>query len=203
MTPDPLSYYALESYLLGDVRKHFEDDGSIGAFDFFSIVIWKANRAKSRIAERLRSMDKPEQRTDLEAITRSLTKSLYEAEDGQARLRILLCTWGFLLPMATAILSILWPDEFTVYDVRVCGELKEIRIGGDLKDFTDLANLSNVDKNFDKVWARYFEYRESVRAAVPQESSLRDKDRYLWGRSAARQVQSDIASGFPRRGRKS
>jgi hypothetical protein len=185
MNPDPLRYYDLESYLLSEVRNRFESEGSIGAFDFFSIVIWKANRAKSRIANRLREKD-PQHRTALEPIVQDLTRSLHDADDGQARLRILVDEWGFMLPMATAILSILWPDEFTVYDVRVCGELK---------DFNDLDNLGK----FHKKWTRYCEYRDAVRAAVPQIISLRDKDRYLWARSAIRQLAEDIAAGFVRR----
>jgi len=82
--------------------------------------------------------------------------------------------------------SILWPDEFTVYDVRVCGELP---------GFDNLDNLGS----FDKKWARYCEYRNAVRAAVPQKESLRDKDRCLWAQSAIRQLNEDIEAGFTRR----
>jgi len=165
MVPDPLQYYDLEGYLLGEVRRRLQSEKSIGAFDFFSIVIWKANRAKSRIAKRLRVRD-PQKRTSLEPIVRDLTRSLHDANDGQTRLRILIDGWGFMLPMATAILSILWPDEFTVYDIRVCGELN---------GFDNLDNLGT----FNKKWARYCEYRDAVRAAVPKKESLRDKDRCL------------------------
>jgi len=42
---DPVRYYDLERYLLDDVRTRYASEGSLGAFDFFSIVIWKANRA--------------------------------------------------------------------------------------------------------------------------------------------------------------
>ncbi len=38
---DYLKYYDLEAYLFDDLRKRFHEDGSLGAFDFFSIVIWK------------------------------------------------------------------------------------------------------------------------------------------------------------------
>src|ERR1700682_5704866 len=99
MNPDPLRYYDLECYLLTEVRNRFESEGSIGAFDFFSIVIWKANRAKSLIAQRLRKRD-PGHRSALEPIVEDLTRSLHDAVDGQARLRILLNEWGFMLPMA-------------------------------------------------------------------------------------------------------
>ena len=45
-----LEYYNLNDYLFGTVNKRFHENGSIGSFDFFCIVIWKANRAKSKIA---------------------------------------------------------------------------------------------------------------------------------------------------------
>ena len=183
-TPDPRRYYDIESYLMSDVRNHFEVDHSIGAFDFFSIVIWKANRAKSRIAQRLRTVD-PKRRKELDAIVRDLTRSLYDAQNAKARMNILINEWGFMLPMTSAILSVLWPDEFTVYDVRVCGELNA---------FGELVNLSK----FENLWSGYCNYCDAVRAAVPFPMSLRDKDRYLWARSSIRQLNADIAAGFVR-----
>lgn len=77
---DPNRYYDLESYLLGEVRSRFASEGSLGAFDFFSIVIWKANRAKSKIAELLRRKDR-NKREALEPIVRDLTSSLHAAAD--------------------------------------------------------------------------------------------------------------------------
>ena len=50
---DYLKYFDREQYLFDDVRSRFHDEHSLGAFDFFSIVIWKANRAKSKIARRI------------------------------------------------------------------------------------------------------------------------------------------------------
>ncbi len=83
-----LRYYDLESYLFEDVRQRFRAEHSLGAFDFFSIVIWKANRAKSKIARKLLDKD-PEGRRDLEAISRTLTSSLYDAANHKERLRLL------------------------------------------------------------------------------------------------------------------
>lgn len=179
---DLLRFYALETYLFEDVRSRFGLEGSLGAFDFFAIVMWKANRAKSIIAKLLRRMD-PGKRIALEPIVRDLTGSLRRASDDKERMRVLVQKWGFRLPMATAILSVLWPKEFTVYDVRVCQELK---------GFERLTNLVR----FDRVWTGYCEYREAVQASVRTTMSIRDKDRFLWASSVARQLEADIASGF-------
>ena len=52
-TMDFRKYYHLESYLFDEVRPRFLEQGYLTAFDFFCIVIWKANRSKSNIARML------------------------------------------------------------------------------------------------------------------------------------------------------
>ena len=76
---DYLKYYSLENYLFEDVHNRFHSQGWLDAFDFFSIVIWKANRAKSLTA--LRLMKIATEKTDLEAIVRSLTASVFKASE--------------------------------------------------------------------------------------------------------------------------
>lgn len=51
--PPYLDYYYLEQYLFDVVSARFQTVGTLSAFDFFCIVIWKANRAKSKVAKRL------------------------------------------------------------------------------------------------------------------------------------------------------
>lgn len=179
---DGLRYYHLETYLFEDVRSRFQADGSLSAFDFFSIVIWKANRAKTRVARRLLAKA-PERASNLDTIVRHLTKSLFDAGTHRERLRILLEDWGFRLPMATAVLTVLWPNFFSVYDVRACKQLgKHYESGG----WT----------GFDRIWSCYAQFREAVLAAGPDGASLRDKDRFLWGTSSAQQLERDIARCF-------
>lgn len=180
MTEDFLGFYHLESYLFATVQARFHRDGKLDAFDFFSIIVWKANRAKSIIGRRLIS----QYNATLEAAVETLTKGLHAQSSAEARLHYLMTTGGFRLPMASAILCVLWPDEFTVYDVRVCASLGE---------FEKLGN-----RPADKVWEGYTEYLKAVRDREPKQLSLRDKDRLLWGQSAASQLRSDIASGFPK-----
>lgn len=177
---DYLRYYDLEAFLFEDVHRRFHADGFLSAFDFFSIVIWKANRAKSKIAHRLLSKAEVD---DLDVAVGNLSKSLFEAEAPRERLRILMEDWGLLLPMASAILTVLWPDDFTVYDVRACNQLGK---------FHQLANWTR----FDRIWPHYEEFREAVHKAGPERLSLRDKDRYLWAQSSALQLQENIAKCF-------
>ncbi len=180
---DPLRFYDLEQFLFDDVHHRFARQGWIDAFDFFSVVIWKANRAKSRIARRLLSGDKL-RRSDLDAVVKDLTTRLSTALEPRERLRILLEDWRFQLPMASALLSVLWPSDFSVYDVRACEQLE---------DFERLGTLTR----FDQVWDGYCRYVERVRAANP-ERSLRDSDRCLWASSVAEQLRRDIGTRFER-----
>jgi hypothetical protein len=90
--------------------------------------------------------------------------------------------------MASAILTVLWPTTFTIYDVRVCNEL-ERNVRG---PFHTLVEKSD----FEAVWTGYRAYLNAVQNAAPVALSLRDKDRYLWGRSVAKQLTNDIQTAF-------
>jgi hypothetical protein len=179
-------YYDLERYLFEDVTARFHKNDSLDAFDFFCIIIWKANRAKPNIARRLMSSSRGKLRTEFATVdeaTQALTGSIAQAPDNKSRLRILLEDWGFRLPMASAILTVLYPEEFTVYDMRVCGVLN---------DFHKIQNLVR----FASIWTEYEKFLQAVREAVKGDYSLRDKDRWLWGKSRAEELREDIASGF-------
>jgi len=173
MVHDFIRYYDLETYLFEDVYQKFHRERKLDAFDLMSIFIWKAERAKSRLARRL-----IKKAGSLEAAATQFGDALLEAESSRDRLFITMCEWGFYLPMASTILSVLWPEEFTVYDVRVCEELKR---------FEELKNLSN----FDAIWEGYWQYRKAVRA-VSEGRSLRENDQFLWGRSTALQLEADM-----------
>ena len=75
MEIDYRKFYDLENYLFEEVSKRFSEHGYLHAFDFFCIVIWKANRSKSKIAKRLLS----KRYSDLDSAVVALTKSLADA----------------------------------------------------------------------------------------------------------------------------
>jgi hypothetical protein len=180
---DYLKLYDLEKYLFDVVRSNFESDRKLNAFDFFCIIVWKANRAKSIIAKKLLERD-GNRRKDLDAIVGDMTKSLADTDTEKEKMRILIEKWEFRLPMASAILSVLWPDKFTVFDVRACEQL-----GGDYKTIPDKAH-------FEDLWNGYNRYIEAVKNTVPEVAILRDKDRVLWAKSFEKQLNKDIAMLF-------
>ena len=179
---DYIEYYDLEKYLFETVKPDYDQKKTISAEDFFCIVIWKANRAKSKIAKKLLKRGY----TDLESAVRVLMQNIAEAGNAKERLRILFVDWEFPLPMASAILTVLYPDEFTIYDYRVSEILK---ISGGLDD------PGNKTK-FETLWHCYTKYIELVRGAAPQDMSLRDKDRYLMGKSFKEQLGNDVKNLF-------
>ncbi|MGJ9384908.1 hypothetical protein [Salipaludibacillus sp. CF4.18] len=61
--------------------------------------------------------------------------------NAKEKLRYVMKAWDFRLPMATAILTVLYPDDFTVYDVRVCEQL-----GGDHHKLKNRVNFDNIWK---------------------------------------------------------
>ncbi len=174
-------YYDLATYLFDEVSPRFSRNGTISVFDFFCIVLWKANRAKSKVASRLLS----KRRSNLEDAVSALVFQIHRAVDDKERLRILIEDWGFRLPMASAILTVLYPQSFTVYDVRVCESLG---------DFAQLQHRIN----FETIWSGYSRYVQCVLNSVPEDVALREKDKELWGRSFATNLQRDIDSGFQR-----
>ena len=105
MEIDYRKFYDLENYLFEEVSRRFSEHGYLETFDFFCIIIWKANRSKSKIAKRLLSKGHP----DLNSAVIALTKSLAKAANDKTRMKILIEDWGFMLPMASAILTVLYP----------------------------------------------------------------------------------------------
>jgi len=167
-------FYFLEKYLFDEASPRFLETGEIDPPDFYMVVIWKANRAKTRVRRRL-----TEETGSFSEAVKRIASSLRSSSSPERRLEILMKEWKFRLPMATAILTVFYPSEFTVYDVRVCNELGK---------FHDLAHRLFSKK----LWAEYRQFVDAVKSDAPKGLSLRDKDRYLWGRSFHMQVLDDL-----------
>lgn len=192
MDSDFRQFYDLEGYLFGTVRKRFCQRGYLNAFDFFCIVIWKTRgRAQSMIAKRLLAHDGGFD--SLSKAARLLTSQVSAAQSPKDKMRVLWEVWGFRLPTASAILTVFFPAEFTVYDERVSGQLGVRRL-------TNLGGYTKRDISFDTLWQRYREYISAVRRAGLRKASLRNKDRHLWGKSFYLELRKGIRTKFSKTG---
>jgi hypothetical protein len=171
--------YDEEAYLFQVVGPRFHREGSLSAYDLFFIVRWKANRAITNIAKHLTRLSK----TDLEQASRNLTREIHDALTDEERFLVISDKWKLALPMASAILTVLYPEFFTVYDVRVCDELG---------DFHKLANLTKVNSR----WQGYLAFKAAVEKKAPANLSLRDKDRYLWAESRHKSLEAFLKRDF-------
>jgi hypothetical protein len=171
--------YDQERFLFEVVGPRFQRQGWLGAYDVFSIVRWKANRAISRVASSLVRISG----SSLEQTSRELSRDIFKARDDRERFLIVSGKWKLRLPMASAILTVLYPETFTVYDVRACDML-----GG----FSNLVNRANLESR----WQGYVAFMDAVRRSTPPNLSLRDKDRYLWARSRHDGLMQFVARDF-------
>ena len=153
-----IKYYNLEEYLFQDVGPRFRKTDTLSVEDFFCIVIWKANRAKTKIKKRLSA------KSTLSGSVKELANDIVCSNNPEGKLEVMVKKWKFGLPMATAVLTVLYPEDFTVYDYRVREQLKLDNVYGVKKYF----------KYFLPAVRKYSEFRNE---------SMRETDKELLGKS--------------------
>jgi len=173
-TKDYLKYYWLEKYLEEEVRPAFKKNKHLTVEQFFAIIIWKRNASKTHIKERILNGQPVSM---LPKIIEKITRSIYNAPTKEKKLQVILdSSIGIRLSIASAILTILYPDDFSVYDYRVRGKDK------DISSFPT-----------EKLISVYFgEYISKVKNSEPH-LSLRDCDRALWAKSWHEDLQKFIS----------
>jgi hypothetical protein len=176
--PDDFDYLGFcdsEKYLLNVAGKSFRKTGKLDPVDFMTILIWKAERAKNHHKKRLIRLGKC---TFAKAVA-ELASGVYQSPSHRERLKYLMEKWWFQLPTATAILTLLYPKDFTVFDWRVCDELDMDYEPWHSRGFSDA------------LWEYYLSFKKAVAQKGPQHLSLRDKDRFFIGRSFRRSIAED------------
>jgi hypothetical protein len=168
-----LKYYFLEDYLFKEVKNNFKKRGYLTTEEFFCIIIWKSNRAKTAIKRKLLKFG------NLKTVVKKLTSEIFHTSETEQKLELLIKSWKFNLPIATAILTILYPQEFTIYDMRVRGQI------GIRKDFS--GRKDQIKRYFD-------EFLPKVKQ-LGKGKNLRNKDRYLWGKSFYQNLMKFLKRG--------
>ncbi len=85
MSQDFLRYYDLEGYLLAEVGPRFRETSKISAFDFFCILIWKSNRAKTKHARRMLSRGYATLERAVDALAHDLSAAPSRRERGEVQ----------------------------------------------------------------------------------------------------------------------
>lgn len=166
-----LTLYDLETYLFQDVHEKFKRGDRICEFDFYCIIDWKSRRNKPGIKKGLRKSDPGK-----------LFDEVREAKEPKAKVEALTKVKGIGIAIASAILAVCYPDNFTVVDSYILDMLKE---GGYLSN----ASLTPEE--------RYLEYNEKCNGWSRKERiSLRRMDRLLWTKAwKKRVVPSELRAG--------
>jgi hypothetical protein len=126
--------------------------------------------------------------SDLDKISRNISSDIAKAKTEKEKMKVLILDWGFKIAIASAILTILYPDIFTIYDYRAAEQVGE---GEKLKRKT----------KFEDIWSGYVEFRNKV-AAVSHGGSLREKDHYLFGKSRMDDLTKDLKNEFAENNKK-
>lgn len=167
-----------ETNLFPRLSKRFETKPDLSPFELWAILKWKANRATTHHLKRLITMH-----GSFGKAAQSIGHAIFDAADPDEKLKAAMEAGGFRLATASALLTVLYPDTFTVYDVRVCDEMKRFHELRYRRFSTDL-------------WNQYAAFKAAVIAATPCASTLREADRYLWGKSWIKDAETDLGEVF-------
>lgn len=176
---DYRKFVDLENYLFNEVSSRFLKRGYLEAFDFHLILIWKSNRSKKLNASKV--IKKCPDNSYEEGIM-ALTRAIYITKSDIDKVKTLF-EWEFRMATASAILTVLYPKKFTVYDYRV-------REDPELKSFKNIDTIKNLERRAE----RYLSFVKQVNQKDYglEITTLREKDKYLWGRSFYNQVEKEI-----------
>ena len=164
--------YDLERHLFDEVSARFRRDGTLSVADFYAIIVWKSNRTKTKIKKALKE-------AGLSADT--LMSQVAGAKADITRLRLLNKVRNIGLPIASAILTVCYPDRFTVLDYRAWQSAVA-------------EGMPGLPDAFPETAPEYLQYRDACQAFAERVGlSLRDLDRALWARSWEKDLQALIA----------
>lgn len=158
-------YYHLEQYLFKEVSNNFKSRKSLTNEEFFAIVMWKRKPSAIKIA---RSIQKSS------TTVHALTEKVYQAATEKEKIESLLEIKQIGIAIASAVLTVCYPEDFTVLDYRALNSLRQIEGAkceeqklpqkAESFEIEDYLSYNGICK---KVWKNYCE-------------SLRDFDRALW-----------------------
>lgn len=157
-----IGLYRLEEYLFEKVSRRFVEDQTLTPYDFFAIVTWKSNRSKTKIKVGLATACKS---------VEELMREVSQAATPEAKVQTLLDISGIGVAIASALLAVCYPEQFTVLDYRVWASLKAEAV-------------EPMPPHYPQDAAAYVQYCKACSHLANGASlSLRNLDRALWAKS--------------------
>lgn len=147
---------ALERAIFSELSNKVRFSGELEPEDFFTICEWKSTRTKTLV------------RTNPHEHIRDITRLAFSSRES-LRVPLLCILNGVRVPTASAILTVWQPNEYTVYDVRVCDAMLSLSH----KLLTD-----QVVEDARKSYSKYLDVARKM--ATELRVSLRDLDKTLW-----------------------
>jgi hypothetical protein len=158
-----IEFYNEETLLFEKIGPEFQRGKDPSVIDFETLLAWKSDRPGDAHWMRLSNIC-----TTIEDAVAGLCADIRSAENHEARLNVLMRKWGFLLPTAATILTVFYPEFFTMYDERTRRQ-------------TSTENWSQ--RRFTpKLWKHYCEFKDKIIALASPGLTLRDADRYVMGK---------------------
>jgi len=152
-------YSNLENYLFGDVSNDFNKNHYLTNEEFFTIIIWKSNRSKTRVLNGIKKSEKT---------IKEITEEVYKEKELKNKVEILKKIDGIGIPIASAILAVCYPNDFTITDYRATNSLEILG--------------EKITKNPALSSSSYLDYVNICKKLKDRYNcSLREFDRILWG----------------------
>lgn len=182
-----IKYYNsnIEEYIFNELSNKFKKDG-LSIEDFFVICSWKSTRPLKKILNGLIKKNKGNNQS-IKDFVKKFTKELFQNKNHEERLKMLLEIDGIHLAMASAILTVLDKEKYTIYDFRVC----------EYKKMKQYKKLQNKEKS-KLTWKEYEQYINAIKEIQEEENikSLRETDKSLWAKSFITNLRNNIKNEF-------
>jgi hypothetical protein len=88
-TVDYRKYYSREEYIFGEVGPKFQKTGHIDPADFYLILIWKAERSKTRHRKRMAKTA-----GSFAAAVKEIASSLHATRQPEVKLKLIMEKWS-------------------------------------------------------------------------------------------------------------
>lgn len=165
-----IKYYSLENYLFDEVSNSFKTRGYLTAEEFFAIIIWKSNRSKTKLKFL-------EEGTSISEKIKRLTEKIHNETNDLEKIKILQnkkIVRGIGIPVASAILSVCYPNYFTITDYRAVASLQKLSKKKEIQKTVPTNTPSSA-----KSYINYVKICQEI--AQEKGLTLRELDKALWG----------------------